>query len=307
MNAARGKQIRQIVARVLAQEHIPAAAAETLAPACQTLVDRIVARIAERPATATPLVVGLCGAQGSGKTTLALLLAHVLDQAGLPTVQFSLDDLYLPAEARRRLGATIHPLLRTRGVPGTHDVPLGLALLGALRQATADGATPVPRVDKASDDRLPEAQWPHFRGRPAVVLFEGWCVGAQPQPAAALAVPLNRLEREEDPDGTWRRTVNDSLASPYQALFGQLDLLVLLQAPGFEQVFAWRKEQEDKLRNRLHAAGRDTAQPGVMDDAQLERFIGHYERLTRHILDEMPGRADIVMLLGAGRSIREIR
>ncbi|MFX8351033.1 hypothetical protein ABTL64_19155, partial [Acinetobacter baumannii] len=89
----------------------------------------------------------------------------------------------------------------------------------------------------------------------------------------------------------------------YAALFGQLDLLILLRAPGFESVFAWRKQQEDKLRARLRAEGRDTAQAGVMDDAQLERFISHYERLTRHILAEMPGRADVVVTLGDDRSI----
>ena len=30
----------------------------------------------------------------------------------------------------------------------------------------------------------------------------------------------------------------------------------------------------------------------VMDDAAIARFIAHYERVTRHILEEMPPRAD---------------
>lgn len=289
-----------IVAGVLAQEGIPAAAAGACAPFYRVVADRIVARAGSAPA---PLFVGLCGPQGSGKSTMALVLEALLGQAGLPTAQLSLDDLYLPAAARRCLAETVHPLLRTRGVPGTHDVPLGLALFDALREARPDSTTPIPRFDKASDDRLPEALWPRFRGRPAVVLIEGWCVGARPQPAAALVEPVNALERTEDADGTWRQTVNARLGGEYQALFGQLDLLVLLRAPGFESVFAWRKQQEDKLRERLRQQGQPADQPGVMDDAALERFISHYERLTRHILAEMPGRADTVVSLGNDREI----
>lgn len=291
---------RAIVSRVLAQEAIPATAVEALAPVCRQIADRVMARAGHGN---EPLFIGLCGAQGSGKSTMALVLEALLAHAGLPTAQLSLDDLYLTAAARHRLAETLHPLLRTRGVPGTHDLPLGLALLAALRQASAHGTTAIPGFDKASDDRLPESRWRRFHGRPAVILLEGWCVGALPQPVAALAEPLNPLERDEDPDGTWRWLVNDRLGGEYQVLFGQLDLLILLRAPGFETVFAWRKQQEDKLRARLLAEGRSERDAGVMDDATLVRFINHYERLTRHILAEMPARADMVVTLGADRAI----
>lgn len=290
---------RLLVRRILAAEGIDGPAVDALVPAYGAIADRIAAHVGGD----APLVVGICGPQGSGKSTLVLVLAALLTQAGWPTAQLSLDDLYLPAAERRQLAATVHPLLRTRGVPGTHDIPLGLALLSALARAGPDDTTAIPRFDKASDDRLPEPQWPRFHGRPAIVLLEGWCVGARPQPQAELATPLNALEREEDPDCTWRQTVNGHLATDYQALFGRLGLLILLQAPGFERVFAWRKQQEDKLRTRLRIAGRDEAQAGVMDDQQLIRFIRHYERLTRHILAEMPRRADIVLTLDDNRAI----
>jgi D-glycerate 3-kinase len=39
-----------------------------------------------------------------------------------------------------------------------------------------------------------------------------------------------------------------------------------------------------------------------MDAAGIARFIQHYERLTRHILAEMPARADLLVRLGADRS-----
>jgi D-glycerate 3-kinase len=132
------------------------------------------------------------------------------------------------------------------------------------------------------------------RGPVDVVLFEGWCVGARPQPAAALTRPVNALERDADPDGRWRTFVNTALAGAYAPLFARIDRLVLLQAPGFEVVAGWRAEQEAKLRART---GRG------MDEAEIARFVAHYERLTRWILQEMPPRADLVFPLRADRSL----
>mgnify|MGYP000600229853 CR=1 FL=1 len=118
----------------------------------------------------------------------------------------------------------------------------------------------------------------------------GWqCIGARPQSAAALLAPVNALERDEDQDGAWRRRVNAELAGPYQTLFSRIDLLVLLEAPDFSVVEAWRGAQEDRLKARLGpgATGRTLSGP------ELRRFIAHYERLTRHILAEAPARADV--------------
>ena len=127
-----------------------------------------------------------------------------------------------------------------------------------------------------------------------MVLFEGWCVGARPQAAAELVQPVNSLEREEDPDRTWRSFVNAALAT-YQPLFAELDLLVQFVPPDFEVVARWRMEQEAKLR------ARQTDLPGVMSDGQVERFVAHYERLTRHIIREMPARADALVRLDSHR------
>jgi D-glycerate 3-kinase len=157
----------------------------------------------------------------------------------------------------------------------------------------------LPRFDKASDDRAPVDAWPVVAGPVDVVLFEGWCVGARPEPAEALAAPLNALERERDPDGVWRFYVNAALAGPYRALFARLDLLVLLTAPDFETVLAWRREQEAKLRGRLAESGQGAG--AAMSDDEVAVFVQHYERLTRHITREMPARADLVVALDADR------
>lgn len=232
-----------------------------------------------------PLVIGLCGAQGSGKSTLAAELAARIGH----TAVLSLDDLYLTRAARIQLACDVHPLLRTRGVPGTHDIGLGLGVLDALDRGDD---TPLPRFDKARDDRAPREQWRIARGDTQVLLLEGWCVGAQPQTAAALSEPVNVLERDDDVDGRWRRYVNSALAGDYQRLFARIERLVLLAAPSFPIVRDWRAQQEDALR-----AVAGSAAIGVMDDACLARFIAHYERLTRHVLAEMPGRADLTIRL----------
>ena len=152
-----------------------------------------------------PILVGVNGSQGSGKTTLADYLCSALaHEHGLASVSLSLDDVYLPRADRQRLAGEVHPLLATRGVPGTHDIPLLLATLTALLNSDAAIGTPIPRFDKATDDRVPDAGWPRVDTAPAVILLEGWCLGAPPQSPSSLQAPVNALEREEDPDGRWR-------------------------------------------------------------------------------------------------------
>jgi len=280
------------LADFIAAESLPPEFAQTARAICVPLAEAIAARARVTPG----LVVGICGSQASGKSTLTAVTRRLLEDRGLKVALFSLDDLYLTHAERLALGREVHPLLATRGVPGTHDVALGLALIEALRRPDEIA---LPAFDKAGDDRRPLADWPHFGGPADVILFEGWCVGARPQDAEALAMPVNDLERTRDPDGTWRAFANAALAGPYQDLFGRIDLLVLLRAPGFEVVLEWRREQERKLRARLAREGGDAAR--TMSDDQVADFIAHYERLTRWILEEMPGRADIVIALDEQR------
>jgi len=248
-----------------------------------------------------PLVVGLCGAQGSGKSTLCAALADRFAAQGLRVAVLSLDDLYLSPEARHGLARQVHPLLVTRGVPGTHDVALGLRVFDALK---AGQPVRLPRFDKANDRPFLRAQWP-LTGAVDLVLFEGWAVGAVAEPAEALSVPVNALEAAEDPEGIWRTHVNQALKGDYADLFAQLDRLILLAAPSFEVVQGWRTEQEHDLKAGLAQSGRVGA--AVMSDAQIVRFICHYERLTRHILREMPERADLTLRLDSARKCMDVR
>jgi D-glycerate 3-kinase len=240
------------------------------------------------------LVVGLNGAQGSGKSTLAELLVLALSQQhGLRATRLSIDDFYMTRAERTKLAESVHPLLVTRGVPGTHDVALALTTIRSLLGASCGEITMIPSFDKASDDRRPRSEWTPFEGPVDILIFEGWCVGAEPQNEVALASALNALEAAEDPDGRWRRYVNDQLMQVYPPLFRLLDRLIMLRVPNLGCVLRWRGLQERKLAASLGA----NSAHHVMGRRALRRFVMHYERLTRAMLAELPARADLTLFL----------
>lgn len=284
-------------------EGLPDAYAEAVTDYVAPVAAAIAGRRAE---LGRPVIAGINGAQGAGKTTFARFAAEWLRrELGLAVASLSLDDLYLGNATRARLAREVHPLFATRGVPGTHDVELGEHVLAALTASAGGEEVAVPAFDKASDDRVPRDDWCRVSAPVDVVLFEGWCVGARPQRSQDLLDPVNSLEAVEDPDGRWRRYVNTRLQSDYAGLFGRLDMLVMLKVPSFDKVFDWRRLQEQRLRERL-AAHAGSAAAG-QTDVQLDRFIRHFERLTRHMLLTMPGYADMVIDIDDQHRLTRVR
>lgn len=236
-----------------------------------------------------PRLVGLSGGQGTGKSTLARLLEPACAAFGLRAAVLALDDFYRTRSERRSLAGTIHPLFETRGPPGTHDVA---GLRSALASLTGTRSTEVPCFDKGRDDRVGMRR---LVGPFDVVVLEGWCVGARPETTAALADPVNALERDEDPLGRWRAHANAALATEYAELFAMLSELVFLKAPDLGSIRRWRLEQEAE-----RPAG------SRMDAEKVERFVAHFERTTRAMLVDLPARADWTIELAPDHSIAEI-
>lgn len=253
-----------------------------------------------------PVVLGINGCQGSGKSTLAAYLETLFTtEHGLNVVNISIDDFYLSKAARAEKAKNIHPLLATRGVPGTHDTQLALQTL----QTLLDGKPcKISRFNKACDDLYPEDQWDTAPAKADLIILEGWFLGALPQEEADLLTPINSLEKNQDADGQWRYYVNAQLKADYQILFSKVDSLVMLKAPSFDSVFNWRLEQENKLAKNLQSSMK-TAAPGVestsgiMNTAEIAHFIHFFQRITEHALAEMPGRADHCYYLNSQRQI----
>lgn len=219
-----------------------------------------------------PALIGIAGSQGSGKSTLAAELATRYGGVAL-----SLDDVYLTQKERQVLAGKVHPLFVTRGPPLTHDLGLLDQVLLALSEAKPDSRTALPAFDKLADDRRAKTEWHVYVVRPRLIVLEGWCLGAEPEPQMRLASPVNSMEALHDSDGVWRKAINGALKGDYAALRSRLDGLIYLRAPSFERVLDWRCQQEAGLMG-LTSVDEATR-------ARLAGFIERFERLTRWMLE----------------------
>ena len=253
----------------------------------------------ERRASNETILLGINGAQGTGKSTLADFLGLALEaRHGWRVAVLSIDDFYLTKAERSALADEVHPLLKTRGVPGTHDTSMLSRHIEQLRHLGEGEEYRLPRFDKSRDDRMRESQWPRIGGPVDLIILEGWCVGSIAQDDADLGRSINELERVKDATGEWRAYANDRLASDYAHVFAELDALVFLKAPSFDAIYRWRLEQERKL-----AATAPASASGIMNESQIAEFIRYYERITRSNLQHLPQTADVVFELDEQHSI----
>lgn len=262
------------------------------------LAEKIISQRQSKPEG--PLFVGINGCQGSGKSTLSEFLHdYIHHNSQLNVIVLSLDDFYFSQQIRKELAANVHPLLNTRGVPGTHDSKHIQQVFSQLKQADSNIA--LPRFNKATDNPYPSEEWPKAIQPVDIVIFEGWCWGVQAQSEEQLVEAVNDLEKQFDTDASWRRYVNHKLVEDYQPLYAQIDFWVLLKAPSFDSVYQWRLEQEQKLL--LNAPEDDRS--GIMSEQQILQFIQYYQRLTEHGLATLPANCDVVFELDNDRKIEK--
>jgi len=251
------------------------------------------------------IVIGINGAQGSGKSTLTKILKNLLSLAfNKSVIELSIDDLYLSRQRREELAKNVHPLLKTRGVPGTHDIEYANKIFSALLAQSSGVITKIPVFDKAVDDLLPEQEWLTVNNNVDIILFEGWCVGSQAQQSHQLESAVNELEENEDADLIWRTYINQQLKENYQDLFKYIDYQVMLKVPDMDSVFEWRSLQEEKLA--VSYVKNNSSAKHIMSEKELTRFIMHYERITRSTLEEMPQRADVVLHLDNNHQVSDV-
>lgn len=278
------------------QHHLPDTFEQTANSYYQPIAEQLVR---DYKGSLTRVFVGVNGCQGSGKSTLSqYLAAYISEKYQLNVLVMSLDDFYFSSERRKQLAQSIHPLLATRGVPGTHDT----AAMADVFQKLANNSCgfTVPKFNKATDEPFEPSQWQQIQQPVDIVIFEGWCWGVKAQSHIQLKTPINALEKTQDIDGIWRSYVNRQLAQNYQPLYQYINYWLVLQAPSFDCVYQWRLEQEHKLSKSSQS---NASNNKVMTPAQVLDFIQYFQRLTEHGLNTLSESANGLLSLDTQRNI----
>lgn len=279
------------------QHHLPEKFRLTVKNYYKPLADQIFSQFTKNNDT---YFVGINGCQGSGKSTLTDFLAeYLIAEYQLNVVVMSLDDFYLTRDKRNQLANDVHPLLATRGVPGTHDVVALEHVITQLKEKKTGFS--IPRFNKATDNPFPEEQWIAIEKPVDIILLEGWCWGVKPQTAEQLNSAINELELQHDADGVWRNYVNDQLQNAYVPLYEKMDFWLALQAPSFDCVYKWRLEQEQKLQVKNVGL----ANSKIMTPEEILNFTQYFQRLSVQSCNTISQSADTIFYLDASRQITD--
>jgi D-glycerate 3-kinase len=198
----------------------------------------------ERKVLERPLIQGILGGQGTGKTSLTKVVSLILAHLGYNTLGISIDDLYKTFAERQHLKQE-DPRLARRGPPGTHDVKLGIELLEQLRQPHQKYPIAIPRFDKSLHNGEGDRIAPQLVEQVDIVLFEGWFVGVRPVPDETVFnhAPYPIVTPE---DRQFARDMNQRLKE-YLPLWERLDSLIVFYPKDYHWSKQWRWEAEQKM------------------------------------------------------------
>ena len=247
-----------------------------------------------------PYFVGLAGGQGTGKTTISSLIRIILIKYfRLNVFRISIDDFYKTRKERINLSKRVHPMLLTRGVPGTHDINM---MLNFFRNSKSKKfkRLKLPTFNKAIDDRFNKKKWYDLKKRPDVIIFEGWCVGAKSEKNSSLRKTINSMEKTKDQKQIWRKYVNQQLKSKYKKLYSQLNCLIYLKAKNFSLLQKWRLKQERKLW--LNSKRKSNSK--IMSKSDVLNFMQTYQRITQNMFRNMPKYASVIFNLNSNHQIQ---
>ena len=247
-----------------------------------------------------PYFVGLAGGQGTGKTTSSSLIKIILTKYfKLKVFKISIDDFYKTREERIRLSKRVHPMLLTRGVPGTHDINMMLNFFKKVKSKKFKRLK-LPTFNKAIDDRFNKKRWYDLKEKPDVIIFEGWCVGAKAEKNNTLNKTINLMEKNKDKKKIWRKFVNQQLKSKYKNLYSQLNCLIYLRAKNFNLLQKWRLKQERKLL----LSSKKNSKLKIMNKEDVLSFMQTYQRVTQNMFKNMPKYASIILNLNSNHQIK---
>ena len=256
--------------------------------------------IAKKADNKKPYFVGLAGGQGTGKTTISSIIKIILEKYfKLKVFKISIDDFYKTRKERIALSKKVHPMLLTRGVPGTHDINMMLDFFKKSKAKKFKNMK-LPNFNKAIDDRFPKNKWNTINKRPDVIIFEGWCVGARAETNKTLKKSINSMEKANDQKLVWRKYVNQQLKTKYKKLYSQLNCMIYLKAKNFSLLQKWRLKQEHKLWLKTKKKGGHK----IMSKGDVINFMQTYQRITQNMFKNMPKYASIILNLNSNHQIK---
>ena len=256
--------------------------------------------ISEKTNKNKPFFVGLAGGQGTGKTTISSLIKIILTKyLKLKVFRISIDDFYKTRKERINLSKRVHPMLLTRGVPGTHDIDLMLSFFKKVKNKKFKRLK-LPIFNKAIDDRFKKKYWYNLNDKPDVIIFEGWCVGAKSEKKNSLRKTINSMEKVKDKKQIWRKYVNQQLKSKYKNLYSQLNCLIYLKAKNFSLLQKWRLKQERKLLVK----SKKNLKSKIMNKKDVLSFMQTYQRITQNMFKNTPKYASIIINLNSNHQIK---
>ena len=259
--------------------------------------------IAAKSKNKKPFIVGLGGGQGTGKTTITSIIKIILEKYfKLKVFNISIDDFYKTRNERILLSKKTHPMLMTRGAPGTHDIKNILNFFRCIKIKKFKTFT-LPKFDKAIDDRCKKNLWYKVKKRPDIIIFEGWCVGAKAQKKYMLKNPINILEKNSDQKLVWRSYVNDQLKKNYEKIFKKLNCLLYLKAKNFNLLQKWRLKQERKLL----LSSKNKKNLKIMNKKDVIKFMYTYQRITQNMFKDAPKYASIIFNLNSNHKIKSVK
>ena len=206
----------------------------------------------------------------------------------------SIDDYYLSKNQRLKLSKKIHPLLLTRGVPGTHDIKALKYHINQFQNQNFPISSPI--FNKLKDDISKKRKVIH---NAQILLLEGWCCGSLPIANQYLFKNINSLENTYDKNTNWRKYYNSLLRDEYKSVFSLFDKKIYIKAPSFKYVLKWRYSQEK--RNASNSDNKN-----IMNKEKLKEFIQHYEKLTKWMMLTMPNQADILIKINSNQKIKKL-
>jgi len=242
-------------------------------------------------------IQGLLGGQGTGKTTLGIVLNILLRHLGKTFLSISLDDLYKPYADRQKLRDR-RPDLIWRGPPSTHDVELGIQVLQQLRDRQPENPQliEIPRFDKSLHNGAGDRTDPEISYGADIVLFEGWFVGMRPLPISAFRNFIPPILSEGDRE--FALECNANLYN-YLPLWEYLDSLIVLVPEDYNYSLQWRIEAEHKLIA--------TGKTG-MSDREITKFVEYFwkalhpELFMPRMIDKTYGSSSADLVIEISRS-----